>query len=342
MWTSTPAGCLIGDNCNSDVGGEPDALKGASPVRRGAEGRSLRDATRPTLPFVWVDQVDYLAHLRMFSGTVSGTITESDLPRVRITTADAYRLSPATYVDRRLCLGDKGLPFNFVADMPVEIGRLRYGLNRIRVTLPATTKVACQFDSLEFTRTGLPAREYQVRANAYVRDRRYLRGRGYVDANTHLELPPEMHRIEATSVASIGLANDKIEATVRFTGPTNAGVNLFTFIDDEGPRMSYGVVKKADGVYAYVTSTETGESFAIGSKLYAEVPAAIELRVFYEMVSVTPRIRVFYGEDLLATYTNLGGFAIAPVGRIGGAFSPNDSTAVGDVSYSFDMLRTTI
>ena len=49
MWTSTPAGCLIGDNCNSDVGGEPDALKGASPVRRGAEGRSLRDATRPTL-----------------------------------------------------------------------------------------------------------------------------------------------------------------------------------------------------------------------------------------------------------------------------------------------------
>ena len=49
MWTSTPAGCLIGDNCNSDVGGEPDALKGASPVRRGAEGRSQRDATRPTL-----------------------------------------------------------------------------------------------------------------------------------------------------------------------------------------------------------------------------------------------------------------------------------------------------
>lgn len=51
MWTSTPAGCLIGDNCNSDVGGEPDALKGASPVRRGAEGRSLRDATRPTLRY---------------------------------------------------------------------------------------------------------------------------------------------------------------------------------------------------------------------------------------------------------------------------------------------------
>lgn len=44
-----PVGCPIGDNCNSDVGGEPDALKGASPVRRGAEGRSLRDATRPTL-----------------------------------------------------------------------------------------------------------------------------------------------------------------------------------------------------------------------------------------------------------------------------------------------------
>lgn len=44
-----PAGCPICDNCNPDVGGEPDALKGASPVRRGAEGRSLRDATRPTL-----------------------------------------------------------------------------------------------------------------------------------------------------------------------------------------------------------------------------------------------------------------------------------------------------
>ncbi|MBN3556860.1 zincin-like metallopeptidase domain-containing protein, partial [Sphingomonas yabuuchiae] len=43
------AGYQIGDNCNSDVGGEPDALKGASPVRRGAEGRSQRDATRPTL-----------------------------------------------------------------------------------------------------------------------------------------------------------------------------------------------------------------------------------------------------------------------------------------------------
>ena len=32
-----------------DVGGEPDALKGASPVRRGAEGCSHWDITRPTL-----------------------------------------------------------------------------------------------------------------------------------------------------------------------------------------------------------------------------------------------------------------------------------------------------
>ena len=41
--------CLIEDTRDLDVGGEPDALTGARPVRRGAEGRSLEDATRPTL-----------------------------------------------------------------------------------------------------------------------------------------------------------------------------------------------------------------------------------------------------------------------------------------------------
>lgn len=297
----------------------------------------------PIDAFVWIEHGDCHAHMRMFSGVVSGPITEDDLPRIRVTTADGYRLAPATYIDRRLCLGDKGLPYNFVADMPVEIGRLRYGLNRIRVTLPATTKVACQFDSLEFTRSGLPARGYQANANALVHDRRSLRGRGRVDAATHLELPPEMHRIDATSIASFGLSNDRLEAVVRFTGPVDAGVNLLTFFGDGGARTTYGAVKKPDGVYAYVLDTENASCFALGSRPYANgQPDTIELRVFYEMASVTPRIRVFYGDDLLATYTNLGGFAIAPVGRIGGAFSPLDSTALGDVSYSFELLRSTM
>jgi antirestriction protein ArdC len=49
MSTSMLADCTIGDTRQPDVDGEPDALKGASPVRRGAEGCSHQDVTRSTL-----------------------------------------------------------------------------------------------------------------------------------------------------------------------------------------------------------------------------------------------------------------------------------------------------
>ncbi|WP_271300629.1 SGNH/GDSL hydrolase family protein [Sphingomonas sp. CV7422] len=293
--------------------------------------------------FVWIDEVDYLAHIRMFSGAVSGSLQIADLPRVRVTSADAYRLAEATYLDRRLCLGDRGAPFNYLADLPIELGRLRYGLNRIRVTLPGTTKMACQFESLEFTRSGLPAREYQVRANAYVRDRRELRGRGALTAGSHLELPPESHLTGATSVVSFGLVGDKVEAAISLTGATGSGVNLLTVLADDGRRISYGATKDADGVHAYVTNTEAGSSASIGVVPHpgGTEPASADLRAIYSLGNdLQPQIQLYYGAALVATFKNLGGFTIPVAGRIGGAYSPDAATVTGDVVYAINLLRS--
>ena len=104
MWTSTPAGCLIGDNCNSDVGGEPDALKGASPVRRGAEGRSLRDATRPTLRLPErfhiapepQPEVERIASAEAFFERIPATVNHGGDRAYYMPSADRIQLPPFT------------------------------------------------------------------------------------------------------------------------------------------------------------------------------------------------------------------------------------------------------
>lgn len=293
--------------------------------------------------FVWIDDTDYIAHLRMFSGSVSGTPTASDLPEIRVTSAESYRESGSTYIDRKLSMGDRGAPFNYLADVPIEIGRLRYGLNRIRVTLPATTKVACQFDCLEFTRSGLPARDYQVRANVFVSDRRYSRGRASLAASSHLELPPESHGVNSTTVVSFGLLGDQVTATVTLSGPTAAGVNLLTAISDAGKRMTFGAVKDADQVRAYVTNTEDGTSTLIGGVAHPSgEPDSVTLQLVYSNGSdLQPQVQLSYAGSVVATYKNVGGFAIPVAGRIGGSYSIESATVTGDVTYSVDMLRTT-
>lgn len=291
--------------------------------------------------FVWIDHPGTIAVLRMSAGPVSGTISaDTDLMRVRVRSAEFYADSGAVYIDRRVNLGKAPSPNNYVTDVPIEIGRLRYGLNRIRLTLPATVKMTLLPECLEFIRPTTPSREYQAHANAFVKDRRRLEGRGAVTSSVHLELPPE----NPYSVVSFGLLLDQVEAKITFAGPQDAGVNLLTIIYDTGNRLTYGAVKKSDGVHLYRTETAGGASDSFGVVAHASgVPDSIDIRVLYKNTAdYSPELSLYYRDMLVFTVKDLGTFTTIPGGRIGGAFSHNASAAAGDVTYSVDQLRTTL